>query len=50
MKSSIRAVAYELIRLSPEEIYDKTNPKANAVQHNCAPEDEAEGLLDCFVS
>jgi hypothetical protein len=46
----MRAVADELNRLSPEEIDDKTNPKADAVQHNCAPKDEAEGLLDCLVS
>jgi hypothetical protein len=48
--SSMRAVADELNRLSPEEIDDKTNPEADAVQHNCAPKDEAEGLLDCLVS
>ncbi len=35
MTSSMRAVASELIWLSPEVIDDKTNPKADAVQHNC---------------
>jgi hypothetical protein len=46
----MRAVVDELNRLSPEEIYDKTNPEADAVQQDCAPKDEAEGLLDCLVS
>ena len=36
-------------RLVPEEIFDKINPKADEVQHNCAPKDEADGLLDCLV-
>jgi hypothetical protein len=45
----MRVVASELIGLSPKKIYNKTNPKADAVQHSCAPKDEAEGLLDCLV-
>jgi hypothetical protein len=40
MTSSMRAAASELIGLTPTKRYNKTNPKADAVQHNCAPKDE----------